>query len=418
MKVLISAYACEPDKGSEPGVGWHWAREAARCHDVWVLTRANNRPAIEAELVRDPAPRLRVVYHDLPAWARSWKRGKRGLTAYYLLWQATALGTARRLHRDVGFDLVHHVTFNAIDTPGFLWRLGPPFVWGPVGGAQVPPTELKAYFGAGWWRQRVRAIRKRLLRFDPIVRAATRRAALILAANREAERVLRDLGARRVCRRLEAGVTMPEATPPPRPGDGVLTILWAGGLIPRKAPMLALDVLTELKRLGVPARLLIAGKGPLRAELEAAIRARSLDGAVELLGALPHAAMGAFYGRGDAFLFTSLQDTSGNVVLEAMARGLPAVALDHHGAAEMVTPETGLLVPVDTPERVIAGFATALQCLAADPDLRAHMGEVACRRARDVYAWDRLGPFLRDLYATAAGRPTELPTPSEAEAAD
>ena len=50
MKILLSAYACEPNKGSEPGVGWHWALELGYLgHDVWVLTRANNRPAIEAE---------------------------------------------------------------------------------------------------------------------------------------------------------------------------------------------------------------------------------------------------------------------------------------------------------------------------------------------------------------------------------
>ena len=50
MKILVSAYACEPGKGSEPGAGWLWARAAARRHEVWVLTRANNREAIEAAL--------------------------------------------------------------------------------------------------------------------------------------------------------------------------------------------------------------------------------------------------------------------------------------------------------------------------------------------------------------------------------
>ena len=50
LKVLISAYACEPNKGSEPEVGWQWALQMARYHDVTVLTRSNNRAGIEKEL--------------------------------------------------------------------------------------------------------------------------------------------------------------------------------------------------------------------------------------------------------------------------------------------------------------------------------------------------------------------------------
>jgi hypothetical protein len=76
--VLLSAYACEPGKGSEPGIGWNLARHLAEHHEVWVLTRTNNRPAIEAELARNPVPGLHFVYHDLPPWARFWKRGQRG----------------------------------------------------------------------------------------------------------------------------------------------------------------------------------------------------------------------------------------------------------------------------------------------------------------------------------------------------
>ena len=90
MKVLMSAYACEPGKGSEPAVGWNWALQAARRHEVWVLTRGNNREAIEAELAESPVGNLHFVYHDLPRWASFWKRGGRGLHLYYLLWQLTA----------------------------------------------------------------------------------------------------------------------------------------------------------------------------------------------------------------------------------------------------------------------------------------------------------------------------------------
>ena len=109
LKVLISAYACEPGKGSEPGVGWNVAVEAARRHDVWAITRANNRPVIEAELARNPIPSLHMVYYDLPRWTRWWKRGTRGTRLYYYLWQLALYSVVRRLYRKIRFDVTHHV---------------------------------------------------------------------------------------------------------------------------------------------------------------------------------------------------------------------------------------------------------------------------------------------------------------------
>src|SRR5262245_59573007 len=111
LQVLISAYACEPDKGSEPGVGWNWVLQAARFHELWVLTRANNRDAIEHACARQPTPQVHWHYLDLPSWVRLWKRGARGLHPYYYVWQLQAYGVARRLHAQVHFDVAHHLTF-------------------------------------------------------------------------------------------------------------------------------------------------------------------------------------------------------------------------------------------------------------------------------------------------------------------
>src|SRR5207302_2919126 len=129
VNVLISAYACRPDRGSEPGVGWNVVRQIARAHDVWVLTRAANRSSIESFLAREPLPRARFVYLDLPRWARFWKQGRRGLRLYYYLWQLMAYRAGRRLHRAVAFDVVHHVTLVSYWMPSFLALLPLPFVW-------------------------------------------------------------------------------------------------------------------------------------------------------------------------------------------------------------------------------------------------------------------------------------------------
>src|SRR5271167_4738650 len=109
LKVLISAYACEPDRGSEPADGWYWSLQMRRFHDVWVLTRSNNREPIER--VGTEGKDIHWVYVDLPKWLRFWKKGSRGVQLYYYLWQIAAYFTGRRLYRQHRFDIIHHVTF-------------------------------------------------------------------------------------------------------------------------------------------------------------------------------------------------------------------------------------------------------------------------------------------------------------------
>src|SRR5947209_9972139 len=120
MKLLVSAYACEPGKGSEPAVGWNWVQALVRRgYKLHVITRSNNRQAIEG----DPAsrvPALTFHYFDLPRWALAWKRRPGGLFLYYLLWQIGAFRLAKRLHPVERFDRVHHVTFASYRQPSFM----------------------------------------------------------------------------------------------------------------------------------------------------------------------------------------------------------------------------------------------------------------------------------------------------------
>src|SRR5262245_26713775 len=109
-KILISAYACGPGRGSEPGIGWNTAWEMANRHEVWLLTSYENRPEIEQELAARPLPSLRVVFVDWPGWLSWMKLTRVGWELQHYTWQIAAYLKARRLHRTIGFHLVHHVT--------------------------------------------------------------------------------------------------------------------------------------------------------------------------------------------------------------------------------------------------------------------------------------------------------------------
>src|SRR5437762_3821858 len=98
LKVLISAYACEPGKGSEPEIGWQWALQMARFHDVTVLTRANNQPTIERALepLRGQEPLPAFVYHDCSKLLLGIKRRFKAVKMYYVMWQRSARRLAAR----------------------------------------------------------------------------------------------------------------------------------------------------------------------------------------------------------------------------------------------------------------------------------------------------------------------------------
>src|SRR5438045_8454302 len=98
MLLLISAYACEPHKGSEPSVGWNFVCHMSQHHELWVLTRENNRRSIEAELQRTPLPNVHWGYFDLPHWLQRLKTLPGGIYLYYLLWQLRGVATSSQLH--------------------------------------------------------------------------------------------------------------------------------------------------------------------------------------------------------------------------------------------------------------------------------------------------------------------------------
>ena len=271
LKLLLSAYACEPGKGSEPGVGWHTALEAARHHEVWVITRANNRAVIEESLARHPMPTLHPVYYDLPGWARWWKRGRRGTGLYYYLWQLAVYPTARRLHREVCFDVCHHVTFATYWKPSVLALLPVPLLWGPVGGGESAPASFQRDCGPrGRLYEKLRTVARALSERDPFVVNTARRSAMALAVTEETARRIRGLGARKVGVLSQLGLSAPERVrlqelDAPQEGEP-LRFLSVGNLLHLKGFHLGLRAFAAADL--AEAEYWLVGEGPFRRHLE------------------------------------------------------------------------------------------------------------------------------------------------------
>jgi glycosyltransferase involved in cell wall biosynthesis len=351
-RIVAFDYACEPGEGSEPGAGWAWARILALLGPTWVVTRANNRRPIERALPATPErDRLHFVYVDLPAWARFWKKGQRGIRLYYLLWQVAALRAARRLHREVGFTLTWHVTFANAWFGSLAPLIGPPFVYGPVGGGvSMPPLGLVRMLGGRAVRfELARAAARGLGRYvNPLARLAWAQARLVLVQNPETAAWLprRHATKTHVFPNPVLDTTLERervAADPP-------TALFAGRLIGWKGAALAVKAIASTREW----RLLVCGAGRDERQIVALADRLGLDGRVQFLGSKPREdVLRLMQGAADVLLFPSLREEAGWVVVEALASGLPVVCLDRGGP------------------RVLAGAAARAAPVAADPDATA-----------------------------------------------
>jgi glycosyltransferase involved in cell wall biosynthesis len=379
---------------------------------VRVLTRANNRETIETALAANPVANLDFAYYDLPAWMRRWKNHA-GLWArlYYLLWQLGAYGVARQLCREVKFDIVHHITFGVFRHPSFMAFLGPPFVFGPVGGGESAPRGLRKTFPLrGYLIDLVRDLANWVVHIDPLMAAVFRRSAATLCKTGE---TLRSIPARfrgRCLVQVELGMDERPARVLRKPNeDGVFRVLYVGRLVYWKGLHLGLMAFAEFCRKHPGARLTVIGRGPDEAWLHELADGLGLRDAVTWIPYLERAAVMRTYLRHDAFLFPSLHDSSGNVVLEALSSGVPVVCLDSGGPAVLVDPSCGFKVRPGEPQQVVEDLARALCALAENPELTRAMGQAAESRAREHFSWTHQVSRMEQLYYAVSPGPNPVP---------
>lgn len=407
MKVLLSAFACEPHLGSEPEVGWQWALHVAELgHEVWVLTRSASRSTIERELVRLPHLNLRFVYCDLPVASRWCDNGRDwSLRIYYLLWQQHAAALARELHARECFERVHHVTYAGLRALSFMGSLGIPFILGPVGGGERAPWNLRFGYGLrGWLRDAARDAANLFVRVDPLMRRSLDRAEKIYVTSRDTLRLLPR------AHRLKAVVELAigsdddlsaemEAPEVERP-DGDFRVLYVGQFLYLKGMHLGLPAFAQLLK-GVPkARLTMIGQGPEKGRWQKLAQHLGIAASIDWMPWLPRAELGRFYRSHHVMLFPSLHDPGGMVVLEALLHALPVICLNIGGPGVLVTNECGRVVDVArcTEKDVIAKLGRSLLEL-TEEGTRLRLALYGQRRSRE-FSWKNkvgriYGPAVR-----------------------
>jgi len=246
-----------------------------------------------------------------------------------------------------------------------------------------------------------------LANVTPARRRAAQKASAILVCNRETKDVLARWSAKIVDFPVN-GIRREDILDGPVSGarkDG-FRILYVGRFDPIKGLPLALEALRILHGIAPSATLELVGEGPERPRLEALAGRLGIADRIVWTPWSPRSEIFGKMRESDVFLFPSMRDGGGAVVVEAMANGLPVVCLDLAGPGLHIRNGYGVKIRSGRPDVVAADLAGAIGKFWCDPGLRARVGGAARDRAASFYEWSRLGGRLRGIYADAlAGNP-------------
>lgn len=377
-KIIISAYACIPDRGSEEGNGWYYSSLISKHgYQVWCLTRDVGKAEIVQKLQEVPHPNLTFVYVTVPKWIdKAYSYGLIGMYFHYLYWQWAALKAATKLTKKHQFDLVHHVSYTSLQLGSFLYKLKRPFIYGPVGGGQEAPENMRHYFKGYWMKEKMRSwVSNLMLRFNPGCYQSVRYADYVLAWNEDTRLMINALGREKAVEKEFGGVgqNFIPSEPICRPAHKTMELVWVGRLMPRKALELSLHGFSKVDA-RLPIHLTVVGDGEMGQYMPEYIAQYKLKDRITWVGKVNYEEVKAYYEKADVFLFTSLRDTGPAQLMEAMAYSLPVVTLNLHGQAELVDDSTGIRVPVTDPETVASGLAKAISWMYYNEAKRVEMG--------------------------------------------
>lgn len=400
MKVLISAYACEPKQGSEPGVGWHFVQEMSRHHELWILTQSDGRAAIEQELAKNPNPNLHFFFFEPFGWQLDLWKAKAEIQLHYYLWQIQAFFVGRSLHHEHNFDLTHHVTFVKYWSPSFLSFLDTPFLWGPVGGGEAAPKAFWQDFSLrGKIYETLRSSAQRLGELDPFTKATAKRCAMAMATTEDTAKRLRHLEAPQIKVFSEAGLSNEDLAGLKQssiPTKGPIRFVSSGRLLHWKGFYLGLQAFIQAD---IPnAEYWLLGEGPEKEILETIVQDADAGDRVRFFGKVSRTSVLEALADCHVLVHPSLHDSGGWACLEAMAIGRPVICLDLGGPGVQVTDQTGIKILANSPKQAIEDIAIAMTQLAEDRSRLIELGQNARARVEQFFAWENKAKETSELY--------------------
>jgi glycosyltransferase involved in cell wall biosynthesis len=330
----------------------------------------------------------------------------------YVDFVADSLKVARELHRREQFDLVHHLTLTTSRVASPMWRLGIPFVYGPLCGNEPFPFRLfplLSPIGAAF--ELTRKMHNVISRWSPTVRRSVQKADHVFAITQEAEELMtRFRGSAAGISRLSPGFYTADKVAEfsrfvaEKKVDGPLRLYVAGHLGGQKCVALAFQALALVKKRGVKFRYHLGAGGPEIPHLKKLAVKLGLVDEILFGGNLSREEYQKELGETHIFLLPSMRETVGLTMMEAMLAGAVPIVADNGGPRLTVTEDCGYKIPVTTPTRMAAQIAEAIIAIDRDRKIIVEKGRAASQRIATQYTEEHYRRIINSVYESVAGK--------------
>jgi glycosyltransferase involved in cell wall biosynthesis len=399
--ILATAYAVNPYKGSEDGMGWNALYQIARFNNVIAITRENNRTHIEKYMLENPDvayENMQFLYFDLPKWMRFWKKS-RGAMIYYWMWQRGIPSFV--LRQNIQYDIVHNLNFHNDWTPSYLYKLGVPFVWGPIGHhPQIPAQYLKPYKIGYLLKDRLTwTVKKLFWNYSIGLNQCIKKAKFILCMNSSVAEVI---SLSKGSYSIIPSVATEDFGCNQEKKKTKFRLISVGRLVPLKGFDLTISAFAEFMEMRNEeeksnCELVIVGSGPEKLFLQNLVKEKNINLQVKFVDWIERNKLMELYNNVSAFLFPS-HEGAGMVVAEALSFGLPVICLDNCGPGEFIDEGCGFAVPEQDYDSTVKELSLGITKLFQSPPLLKKMSQKARQRFDQYFNWDKRGEQFEALY--------------------
>lgn len=255
ISILINAYACSPNMGSEPGMAWNWCINLAKHCELYIITEGEFRNQIEAVLPTLPQGKHMHFYYNPVSEAirkMCWNQGDWRFYYYYRRWQTRTLKIANNIIKNNKIDIIHQLNMIGFREPGYLWKIERvPFIWGPINAKEKFPT---SYLSKAGWKNKLFIHSKNILNILQLksatkVKNAIRKADFVIAASSDSQQALKKYFQCNAVLINESGCDISNVPLMfPKHNHTSLELLWVGRFIFTKQLILALETIATIKK--------------------------------------------------------------------------------------------------------------------------------------------------------------------------
>lgn len=412
LKILINAYACSPGMRSEPGMAWNWVSNLAKFCELYIITEGEFREKIEEVVpTLEQGKNMHFFYNPVSEEIRKmcWNQGDWRFYKYYKEWQWKTYLMAKDICKDEKIDVLHQLNMIGFREPGYLWKLsqenGVPFVWGPIGGLkQFPTAYLKE---AGLKMQLFMRLKNFLniwqLKHEKRVDEALKTAKLLISSIPDSYRALKKYKGLESIVIPETGCFLSEDISTSRFDTEEFHIMWVGKFDFRKQLPLALQAVALAKNPKL--KLDVYGSGSV-GQVEMAKNIAEELGISDLViwhGNQQNDVVMEAMRKAQLFFFTSVNEDTSTVVLEAVSNRLPVVCFDACGMSAVIDDSVGRKIALSHPSQSAHDFAQILNELEGNRALLKHLSE-NCKQRQMELSWEAKARKVVEEYERIIGK--------------